>query len=199
MTETPDIDPGDVGRVFTQVLTDVAKHLGGSDVVYGSHSIGFPFVCQRGRIVPMVGFNMEPRVAEVDLTQCTLHNPHFEATKPRPTRTRRVCRIHPIVTPAHLALFALGGALAAATVDVGRRGEGEALHPWAFLTGVSDAWAEVVASLVKEVETYDAERKRTPLNIANRGTLRRITVVPRPGILELPMITVKLRKYRAGG
>lgn len=193
----PDVDPDDVCRVFTMVAKDLACHIGGTEVVHGSFSVLYPFVCQRGRIVPTVGFDMEPDAAAVDVTRCTMHNYTHPANEAWRVKSKKVCRIHPVVTPAHLAAIALGGNLAAATVDVGlRRGESD-LCPWAYHPGVFDAWAELVLGVVKEVKAYDTMRRT--VKGAQFGTLRRIPVTPRPGVLTVPMITVKMRNYRGKG
>lgn len=191
---TSNIDPDDVCRVFTSVAKDLAAHLGGTELVHGSFSIGFPFVCQRGRIVPMVGFNMEPNAALVEVTRCTMHNYMPYDAGQRRSQFKNVCRIHPVVTTAHLAMVGLGGSLAAATVDGPRRGEDQ-LCPWAYSAEVFDAWQELVRGVVTEVKAYDELRRTKTTNL---GTLRRIPVTPRPGVLTVPMITVKMRKYRWG-
>lgn len=194
---TSDVDPDDVCRVFTMVAKDLACHIGGTEVVHGHFSVLYPFVCQRGRIVPTVGFDMEPDVAAVDVTRCTMHNYTEPASKAWRVRAKKVCRIHPVVTPAHLAAIALGGNLAAATVDVGlSRGESD-LCPWAYHPVVFDAWAELVRGVVTEVKAYDTLRRTT--KTVHLGTLRRIPITPRPGVLIVPMISVKMRKYRSTG
>lgn len=192
----PDVDPSDVLRVFTQVAKELAGHIGGTEMVHGSFSVLYPFVCQKGRIVPTVGFNMEPDVAAFDVTQCSWHTPIPGSDAARPVKGKKVCRIHPVVTPAHLAMIALGGSMAAATVDIPRRGEGD-LCPWAYHPVVFDAWSELVANVVREVKAYDDLRHTS--NTVHLGTLRRIPVTPRPGVLTVPMISVKMRKYRHTG
>lgn len=192
----PDVDPDDVLRVFTMVAKDLACHIGGTEVVHGHFSVLYPFVCQRGRIVPMVGFDLEPDVALIDVTQCKLHNYTHPVDRARQIKSKKVCRIHPVVTPAHLAAIALGGVIAAATVDVPRRGESD-LCPWAYHPGVFEAWGELVRGVVTEVKAYDTLRRTT--KTVHLGTLRRIPTTPRPGVLTVPMISVKMRKYRSTG